>query len=81
MNLTCTTNPSGGQTAGTGTVITIVMNWPGGSMPPAPPNSTELVAPDPNVEYEIAGCNPDGKPVPAGFKINGANVAVYSTSS
>ncbi len=78
MNLTCVAGPSG-QTAGTAEVITIVLNWPGGTMPAPPPNSTTLVAPNPDVEYQVSGFHPDGRPIQHPMEINGANVAVYSS--
>jgi hypothetical protein len=78
MNLTCTTQTGGGQNA-TAT-ITIILNWPGGEMPQPPANSQTLVAPDPNVTYEVVGILPNGHPFPGSpYAINGANVAVYST--
>lgn len=81
MNLTCTTVTAAPANGATKT-ITIVINWPGGQMPPPPPNSQALVAPDPNVTYDVAGVLPNGNPFPGSpYAINGANVAVYQSNS
>ena len=74
MNLTCTSAPGEDDA---GTVYTIVLVGPDGPTPITPPGSTTLIAPNPNVEWNLTGTGPDGNKVPDKFKLTG--VLVYST--
>jgi hypothetical protein len=76
MNLTCSTAP--GSTDTTTPTVWIYINWPGGTMPDPPENSTAVVPPDGSVNYQIVGYLPNGHPFPnSPYSLNGANVAVY----